>query len=360
MWFDTPFTRRLGLAYPIVQGPFGGGLSSPLLAATVSNLGGLGSYGAQGMAPERIPEVIGEIRARTDRPFAVNLWVSTEDDGAFTVDEARWTEARAALEPFFAELGLPLPAFEPRTWPRFEDQVEALLAARPAVFSFVFGIPPAAALEACRKRGIITLGAATTVAEALALEHAGVDAVVASGFEAGGHRPSFLDTAERSLAGTLSLVSQVVEAVRIPVVAAGGLADGRAVAAVLTLGAAAAQIGTAFLACEESNALPEHRAALFAASGNPTTLTRAFSGRLARGLRNAVSEHLASLGTAVLPYPRQSHLVSTLKDEALRQGRPDLVAMWGGQSTPLLRHHHAAELFRDLVAGAEAAVSARA
>lgn len=360
MWQDTAFTRRIGVRYPIVQGPFGGGLSSPELTAKVSNLGGLGSFGAQGKTAEQILEAAEEIRRLTSAPFALNLWVSTADDAdPIATARVRYPEAVASLAELFGELGLEPPAFAPRPWPRFEDQIEAVLAVRPAVFSFVFGIPPADVLNSCRDRGIVTVGAATTVPEAVALESAGVDVVVASGFEAGGHRPSFLDTAEHSLAGTLSLVPQVVDAVRVPVVAAGGIADGRGIAAALTLGAHAAQIGTAFLACEESNALPAHRAALFAARGAATILTRAFSGRLGRGLRNTLSDHLEHAPAALLPYPLQSQLVSALKEEALRQGRLDLVAMWGGQSAPMLRHRRAAELFEDLVRGTEAAVARR-
>ena len=181
--------------------------------------------------------------------------------------------------------------------------------------------------------------------------------IVATGAEAGGHRPSFLRTAEASLMGTLSLVPQVVDAVKTPVIAAGGIADGRGVAAVLALGADAAQVGTAFLACEESNAHPAHRTALRGARAGETLLTRGFTGRLGRGLRNALADTLEQGSLARLPYPFQGHLVGALKRAALEQERFDLVPFWGGQSAPLVTHTRAADLFRSLVAGADRASS---
>jgi nitronate monooxygenase len=349
MWPDTAATRLLGVRYPIVQGPFGGGLSSPRLTAAVSNAGGLGSFGAQGMAPERIVEIVQEIRGLTGSPFAVNLWVSTEDPGALDTPESRYAAAIEPLAEYFRELELEPPVLPLRRWPGFEEQAAALLDARPPVFSFVFGIPPATVLDQCRDRGIVTIGAATTLDEAVALEKAGVDLVVASGAEAGGHRPSFLRSAEASLTGTFSLVPQVADVVNLPVIAAGGIADGRGVAAALALGADAVQIGTAFLACEESNAPPAHREALLSARGRDTVLTRVFSGRLARGLRNRLAAALETRPETLLPYPLQSQLVGGLREEAMRRGRLDLVTMWSGQSAPLLRHRRAAELFQDLV-----------
>lgn len=351
-WRATRLTARLGLEYPIVQGPFGGGLSSAALAAAVSNRGGLGSYGAQGHPPERIREVASAIRGLTDRPFAMNLWVSTEDAGARDVGQEQFRAALAPLLPLYQELGVEPPAYAPLAPPPFERQVEALVGERVPVFSFIFGVPDAAILADCRARGVVTLGTATTVAEAVALDEAGVDAIVASGFEAGGHRASFLAQAESSLTGTFALVPQVVDAVRAPVVAAGAVADGRGVAAALVLGASGVQVGTAFLATEESNAAPGHKEALLSARAGDTLLTRAFSGRLARGLRNRLAEHLSA--AAPLPYPVQGDLLSPLRREALAQNRTDLVALWAGQAAPLARHRRAADVFDALVSGADA------
>jgi nitronate monooxygenase len=232
----------------------------------------------------------------------------------------------------------------------FEEQVAALVEARPPVLSFIFGVPGAAILDRCRSLGLRTIATATTVAEARALDDAGVDAIVATGAEAGGHRPSFLRSAEASLMGTMALVPQVADAVRSPVIAAGGIADGRGVAAALALGAQGVQIGTAFLACDESNATPAHRAALRnAAHGPETMLTRGFTGRLGRGIRNALATAVDSPPIARLPYPFQGHLVGVLKQAALAAGRLDLVPFWSGQSAPLVTHTAAAALFEALV-----------
>jgi nitronate monooxygenase len=352
MWNDTAITRRLGIRYPIVQGPFGGGLSSPRLAAAVSNAGGLGSFGAQGMPPERVREVVREIRSLTALPFAVNLWVSTEDAGSRAMNGQAYEVAAAALAPFFSELHVPLPSLPVRRWPSFDEQVSALLEAAPPAFSFVFGVPSMAVIDECRRRSIVTIGTATTVDEAVALEESDVDIVVATGSEAGGHRPSFLRSAEASLTGLFSLLPEVCDAVDIPVIAAGGIADGRGIAAAFALGAEGVQIGTAFLACEESNAPPAHREALFGSRAVPTVLTRAFSGRLARGLRNSLADALEQRPESLLPYPLQGQLVGALREEAIRRGRADLISLWSGQSRSLLRHRRATELFEHLVEGA--------
>jgi nitronate monooxygenase len=360
MWNDTAITRRLGIEYPIVQGPFGGGLSSARLVAAVSNAGGLGSFGAQGMTPNRIREVVGEIRALTTLPFAVNLWISTEDAGVIGATRSTYDAALVPLAPFFSELRVPPPTLPWHDWATFDEQVSALLDARPPVFSFVFGVPPAHVIDECRRRSIVTIGTATTVEEAVALEGSGVDVVVATGFEAGGHRPSFLRSPESSLTGLFSLLPQVCDAIDIPVIAAGGIADGRGVAAALALGADGVQIGTAFLACEESNAPPAHREALFDARAAPTVLTRAFSGRLARGLRNTLADALEDRAAAFLPYPLQSQRVGALRDEAIRRGRIDLISLWSGQSGRLLRHRQAKQLFQDLVGVTERTLNRQA
>ncbi len=237
-WHHSAAARAIGVRYPIVQGPFGGGQSSAALTAAVSNLGGLGSYGARTHTPQEIREVVADIRRRTASPFGVNLWLSVEDPGASQVTREQFEQAREALRPLYRLAGVEPPAFTRVAAPRVDDQIDAVLELRVPVFSFVFGVPEASVLAECRRRSIVTMGAATTVDEARALEASGVDLVVASGFEAGGHRPSFLRSADSSLTGLFALVPQVVDAVRIPVIAAGGIADGRTVAAAFMLGAA--------------------------------------------------------------------------------------------------------------------------
>jgi nitronate monooxygenase len=347
-WKKNRLTALLGIDYPIIQGPLGG-LSSQRLAAAVSNFGGLGSFGAHSLAPEAIKDVVAQIRALTPKPFAMNLWVSMEDDGARSSDEAAFSRSLDHLATHLAALGAPSPAYTPYTPLSFEDQARVLLDARVPVMSFIFGIPPAEILRECRAGGIVTIGTATTPDEAVALEEAGVDAIAASGFEAGGHRGSFLGRSEDSLMGTLSLVPQVVDAVDVPVIAAGGIADARGVVAALALGAEGVQMGTAFLACEDSGASRLHRKALRETKAGHTGLTRGFTGRLARGIRNRLMAELNSEGTPILPYPLQRALVRNLSVAAEAAGRADLLPLWSGQSAPLSTNPDAQGLLRSLV-----------
>jgi nitronate monooxygenase len=333
-WNENRLTARLGIDYPVIQGPLGG-LSSQKLTAAVSNFGGLGSFGAHSLTPEAIKEVIGQIRSLTSKPFAMNLWVSMEDEGVRTSDENAFNRSLAPLTANLAALGAPRPTFKPYSPARFEDQARVLLDAKVPVFSFIFGIPPREVLEECRAKSIVTIGTATTPEEAAALEETGVDAIVASGFEAGGHRGSFLRAAEDSLTGTLSLVPQIVDNVDVPVIAAGGIGDARGVVAALALGAEAVQMGTVFLACEESGASLLHRQALRGKKAGHTALTKGFTGRLARGIHNRLLQELNQDGTAILPYPLQRSLVRNLAIPAEAAGRSDLLPLWAGQSANL-------------------------
>jgi nitronate monooxygenase len=334
LWNRNRLAQRLGIEYPIIQGPLGG-LSSQRLTAAVSNFGGLGSFGAHGLTPDAIGDVVAEIRSLTSRPFAINLWVSMEDEGARTSDGSAFVRSLAPLAGHLKALGAALPAYKPYSPLRFEDQARVLIDARVPVFSFLFGIPPKEILDACRTRSILTIGTATTVDEAMALDAAGVDAIVASGFEAGGHRGSFLRGAEDSLIGSLSLVPQVVDAVGVPAIAAGGIADARGVVAAMALGAEAAQMGTAFLTCEESGATSLHREALLAKKRVYTALTKGFTGRVARGLRNRLMDELNRPEVEILPYPLQRAVVRSLSNAAEAARRSDLVPMWAGQSANL-------------------------
>src|SRR5437588_12084001 len=275
-WNRNRLIEKLGIDYPIIQGPLGG-LSSQKLTAAVSNFGGLGSFGALSLSPEEIKNVISQIRSLTAKPFAVNLWVSMEDDGARTSDEAAFNRSLAPLASHFAQLQAPRPQYQPYSPIRFEDQARILLDEKVPVFSFIFGIPPKEILDECRAKGILTIGTPTTPDEAVALQEARIDAIVASGFEAGGHRGSFLSPAEDSLTGTFSLVPQIVDNVEVPVIAAGGIADARGVIAALALGAEAVQTGSACLTCEESGATRLHREALLGRNVQ-TALTKGFTG----------------------------------------------------------------------------------
>lgn len=351
-WKRSAFTERLGIELPIVQGPFGGGLSSVRLTATVSNAGGLGSFGAHHLDADTILATATRIRDETREPFALNLWVPFENSDRPSLTDEEFATLQAAWKPYFDQLGQTLPERPERFSPDYEQQLEALLEARPAAFSFVYGIPAPGILAQCRQLGIATMGAATSPAEARALAQAGVDMVVASGFEAGGHRVSFLEPPEDSLMGGMSLIPQIRDAIDVPVIAAGGIADGRGIAAARLLGADAVQIGTAFLACEESGTTPLHRNALFSDAARHTGLTRVFSGRLARGIRNRLMAEGAGKLTAM--YPVQNWFMGQLKKAAIEANESELMSLWCGQSAPLLMERKAASLVKSLVTQTDA------
>ncbi|MGH2805020.1 MAG: NAD(P)H-dependent flavin oxidoreductase, partial [Thermoleophilaceae bacterium] len=306
----TRATELLGIEHPILQAPMASA-ATPALAAAVSEAGGLGALGSAILDPDELRRQTAELRASTQRPFQLNFFCHPRP--RIAAEEA--AAARDHFAPLYGELGLgepPRPSAPPIDFG--DDALAALLELRPPVVSFHFGLPEPDALAAIREAGMRVLASATTVAEATWLEERGVDAVVAQGAEAGGHRGSFLVEGDDGPVGTLALVPQVADAVGVAVIAAGGIADGRGLAAALALGAAAAQIGTAFLPCPESGISPAHRAALEHARAEATTITRSFSGRPARALRNRVTEEVE----AVLPYPAQMSLTAPL-----RQAAPD-------------------------------------
>ncbi|RSS53212.1 nitronate monooxygenase family protein [Streptomyces sp. WAC01280] len=350
------FGELVGIALPVVQGPFGGGLSSVALAAAVSEGGGLGSYGAHIHTPDEITALVARLHAATDRPFAVNLWVPQEGEAEAlaSADPDLPAAHIERLRPYYEELGVrPPSAGDVQAWPDFDEQLDALLAAAPPVISLVMGLPPRRLVAEARRRGIVVVGTATTVDEAVALERAGADAVVASGSDAGGHRGAFLRPVRESLVGTFSLVPQVADAVTVPVVAAGGIADGRGIAAALALGADAVQIGTGFLAARESGASEPHRRALGTPDSRTTVLTRLFSGRTARGIPNAFVRDMAAHEDHVPPYPVQNALMQPIRRAAAEQDRPAYVNLWAGQAAALAQESpSAAAYLADLVTDA--------
>ncbi|MDJ1479868.1 nitronate monooxygenase [Cytophagaceae bacterium YF14B1] len=349
MWYDTRVTKLLGIQYPILQGPFGGRLSTPELVSTVSNAGGLGGYGAYTLSPKEIYKIDTQIRSLTNKPYNLNLWVSDTDVKEGTVTDEQFERTKQLFKPYFDEAGLPLPVKPAPVESRFENQIQALLDIRPSIFSFVFGIPSEDILEECRKRDILLVGTATTLDEAICLEQAGVDMIIASGFESGGHRPSFLDKAEVSTTGTFVLVQLIREKVKVPVIAAGGIATGKGIVAALALGADAVQIGTAFLACQESGALPIHRKMLFSDAAKYTMLSRVFTGRLARGITTRIASELMGQETEYLPFPLQTAFMSSLRNATLEQQKHDMVLFWGGQIAPLLKYTKVVELMYALI-----------
>lgn len=336
----------LGVEHPIFLGPYGG-LSSVALTAAVSDAGGFGSYGLYGYDADRIRATGAALRAATDRPFGLNIWLPRGDE---VVPNPQHTMFAQALEPFFEAVGVDVPARPERYLPALDEQLEAIWDVAPAVLSVVFGVPSAEIIDAARRRGIRVVGTATTVAEAVALAESGVDAIVATGMEAAGHRVSFLRPAEDSLVGTFALVPQVVDAVDVPVIAAGGIADRRGVAAAFALGASGVQVGTAFLATVESAATDAHRAAIRATAADETVLTRAMSGRLARGARNRAVRAIEASGT-IAPFPMQNWLTGRFRAAAGEQGLSEMQSLWMGQAASLVRHDTAAAVFAELLSG---------
>ena len=353
-WRRNRLTELLGVEHPIVQAPMAS-VSTPELVAAVSNAGGLGSLGAAMLSPAALRDAIQAVRSLTDRPFAVNLFAWPEvGDVALPVLEGM----RDVLRPHRERHGLEDPeVLVPDVGRLLEDQLAVLVEQRAPVFSFTFGIPDFAAV---RDVGSVIVGTATTVAEARALEQAGVDAIVAQGSEAGGHRGTFLASFEAAMVGTIALVPQTVDAVALPVLAAGGIMDGRGIAAALTLGAEGAQLGTAFIACEESGVAPAHKAAVARIGDDGTVVTDRFSGRPARMARTGVVDALERAGQPVPPFPVQSALTRDLHAAAAEHDDPDTMFLLAGQGAPLVRKLPAGELLHALVAEAEAAFAVRA
>ena len=351
MQFKTALTQRLGLSHPIIQAPLAGGGDTPTLVAAVCETGSIGSVGAAYLTPAQIADVSRAVRSRTNRPFGINLFAPLPAPAV----PANMPSALARVAPYHAALGLPPPSAPAAIGSSFAEQFAVVLDSGAAVFSFTFGLLPAGAIAAARSRGMFVMGTATTVAESRLLEAEGVDAVVAQGSEAGGQRGSFADSFEASLVGTMALVPQMVDAVRVPIVAAGGIMDGRGIVAALALGAGAVQMGTAFLGCDEAGVPDVYKDAILAAHDNETRLTRAFSGRPARGIVNRFMTEIDGAPDDILPFPLQNALTRPLRAAAAKQGRAEFLSLWAGQGVGLARRQPAADLVGRLVREMETA-----
>jgi nitronate monooxygenase len=351
----TRLIDLLKLHHPIVQAPMAGGATTVELVSEASKAGVLGSLGAAYMSPEQIEAAARDIRARTPLPFAINLFASVPEE-PMRGDASRML---ALMARYHQQLGLPAPAAPGPQADPLPLQIEAILRVRPAVFSFTFGRMPAAAIARCRELGILTVGTATTVREAVTLEADGVDAIVAQGAEAGGHRGTFLDGFEESLIGTMALVPQVVDAVSVPVIASGGIMDGRGIAAALALGADLAQMGTAFLTTEESGINEAYKALLPASRAEQSRVTRAFSGRPARGIENAFMREADAIAADILPYPMQNALTRPMRTAGGKAGNTDMLSLWAGQGAPLARRETTADLVARLARETAAAQARR-
>jgi len=342
----TGFLRRLGIELPIMQAPMGGGPSTPELVAAVSNAGGLGSLGAPYLTPEQILDAVRRVRALTERPFAVNLFA-----GAYQTENAiDPAPMLALLGEAHAALGLPPPVLPALPPDPFAAQLAAVLEARPPIFSFTFGIPKPQEIARLRGRDIAIVGTATSVAEARLLEAAGVDGILAQGSGAGAHRGTFSGRFEDAMVPTLELVHGISRAVELPVTASGGLMNGADIRAALEAGATAVALGTAFLACPESGASETYKQAVLAARADTTVITRAFSGRPARGIANAFIARMRDHEAAILPYPLQNALTRAMRGAAAERGDSGFLSLWAGTGVARARALPAGELMSILAA----------
>lgn len=347
----TSMQNLLGISLPIIQAPMAG-VQGSALAIAVSNAGGLGSLPCAMLGPDAIRQEIAAIRAQTDKPFNVNFFCHPQPEPSAQRDAA-W---QAALAPYFRELGLD-PDVVPSSPPRraFDAEAADILAEfRPPVVSFHFGLPSSALLDRVRSWGARILSSATTVDEARWLEAHGAHAVIAQGLEAGGHRGMFLDADLNTQMGTLALVRQVVRAVNVPVIAAGGIADAEGVAAALALGASGVQVGTAYLLCPEASTSAVHRQALKSQAARVTAVTNVFTGRPARGIVNRVIRELGVINDAAPPFPLAAARMSVLRAKAESQGSGDFSPLWSGQNASGCKEWPAALVTQELARGVRA------
>jgi nitronate monooxygenase len=345
MWPDRRLLECLSLDHPIVQAPMAGAMDLEL-ALAVAQAGGLGSLPCGMLGADQVREQVTEFRARTDRPLHLNFFCHRPPE----LNNAREAAWRERLAPYYQELAIDpaAPVASANRRPFDAAMCDLVVALEPEAVSFHYGMPEAALVRQLQAAGCLILCSATTVAEARAAEAAGAGGIIAQGFEAGGHRGMFLTTDLAGQVGTFALVPQIVDAVRVPVIATGGIADARGIAAALALGAAAVQIGTAYLFCPEAKISAPYRAALAAARDDATALTNVYSGRPARGLVNRLMREVGPLSELAPEFPLAGGAVAPLRAKAEAQGSGDFSPLWAGQGAPLGRAVPAGELTRKL------------
>ena len=339
----TDFLQRLGIRYPIIQAPMSGGPGTPKLAAAVSNAGGLGSVACGYLTPQALSKEFEDTRALTGKPLNLNLFAG----GYHTTLDRDPSPMLNLLERVHAELQLPTPTVPDVGPDPFPSQLETVLRIRPEIFSFTFGVPPAEGMKELRDAGIVAIGTATTATEAEILESAGVDAIVAQGAEAGAHRGTFAGSFDDAMVPTLELVRQIARKTKTPVIASGGIMTGGDIAAALAAGAVAVQMGTAFLMCPEAGTSDAYRSALRDAEGTHTVITRAYSGRPARGIRNTFIELVND--DWILPFPIQNSLTRPMRNAAAKAMKPEYLSLWAGTGVSRLRSMPAADLIDTLM-----------
>ncbi len=343
--------QLLAIDLPIIQAPMAG-VQGSAMAVAVCNAGGLGSLPGAMLSAEALGKELAAIRAQTSQPFNVNFFCHAppESNAGSRQREAAW---RAALNPYYQEFGIDAAAIPsgPGRAPFSAEFADVLAPFRPAVVSFHFGLPSAELLARVRSWDSKIISSATTVDEALWLEAQGIDAVIAQGLEAGGHRGIFLSDDLSTQMGTMALLPQVVRALRVPVIAAGGIADAKGVGAAMALGAAGVQVGTAYLLCAEATTSPVHRAALKSDAARHTALTNLFTGRPARGIVNRIMKELGAINAAAPDFPLATGAIAPLRAKAESQGSGDFSPLWSGQNASGCREIGAGQLTRELAAG---------
>ena len=342
--FTNDLTDLLKIDYPIIQAPMAGGITTSEFVASVSNNGALGMIGAGYMSPIQLRQQIREIKHLTSRNFGVNLFVPNK----FEEMENEVEIANSFLNRYREELNIQgekvvLSSFE-NSIDVYREQIQVVIEEKVPICAFTFGVPTAEVMAQFKLQGIISVGTATTVTEAICIEKIGMDAVIVQGIEAGGHRGNFISSHEESLIGLISLIPQVVDNVSIPVIAAGGIMDGRGLTAALCLGAKVIQMGTAFLTCKESGAHPLHKEAIMDSVEGETTLTRTFSGKWARGIKNKFILEMEEHENIIPNFPIQNVLTQSIRKASAKQNNKDYMSLWSGQSAILARVETVEEL----------------
>ncbi|MCI2255301.1 nitronate monooxygenase [Domibacillus sp. PGB-M46] len=347
---QNEMTKRFNIQYPIIQAPMAGGITTSKLVAEVSNTGGLGMIGAGYMTPVQTREQIRETKQLTPNPFGVNLFVPNE----FHVTEDQVQSANELLHPVCAQLNIgpadhpDIPEFS-SIFESFMEQISVIIEEKVPVCSFTFGIPSKEVIAELKQHNIILIGTATTVREAIENEKLGMDMVVVQGSEAGGHRGNFIDGHQESLVGLMSLIPQAVDHVNIPVIAAGGIMDGRGLMASLCLGAQGVQMGTAFLTCVESGAHKVHKEAILNAAEDQMTFTRAFSGKWARGIKNKFILDMQEHELLVPDFPVQNQLTQMIRKTSSAQNNQDFMSIWSGQSPRLAKNQTVKAFMKEII-----------
>lgn len=354
----TDLSNLLKIKYPIIQAPMAGGITTSTLVAEVSNAGGLGMIGAAYMTPLQIQQQVREIRSLTSKPFGINLFVPNDYD----VTEEELKSSNKLLNSFRQRMNLkPIDIFEAPPFNKiheiFIEQIKVIVEENIPICSFTFGIPSREVIGKLKKNNILLIGTATTVNEAIQNEKQGMDMIVVQGSEAGGHRGTFINDEKKSLIGLMSLLPQVVDNVNVPVIAAGGIMDGRGLTASICLGASGVQMGTAFLTCIESGAHSLHKEAIIRATEDNTVLTRSFSGKLARGINNKFISEMKIHETTLPDFPIQNMLTHDLRKAATAENNQDFMSLWSGQSPRLAKSQTVESLIKSLISEATNLIS---